>query len=118
MYPLEARKQQSWDTLTRAVTYGIGGDRIDTQEGFQQAIFQGLVEARLIWNQDLRFFVSGKLNVDWAYQFNRNDSDWNDKQFDKSKNDSMFSATAAIFYTKPIFPGHRAISLSVSASRS
>ncbi len=71
--------------LNQSVCYGIGGDRYDTQEGFQQAIFQGLVEARLKWNRDLRFFVSGKLNADWAYPILHNDSDWNDKQFDKSK---------------------------------
>ena len=83
--PMAGKKVSVMGYLNQGVTYGIGGDRFDTQEGFQQAIFQALVESRLVWNRDLRFFVSGKLNVDWAYQFNRNDSDWNDKQFDKSK---------------------------------
>ena len=83
--PLGSKKATVMGYLNQGACYGIGGDRIDTQEGFQQAIFQGLVEAQLKWNQDLRFFVSGKLNIDWAYQINRNDSDWNDKQFDKSK---------------------------------
>ena len=73
--PVAGKKVEVMGYLNQGVTYGIGGDRIDTQEGFQQAIFQGLAEARLVWNRDLRFFVSGKLNVDWAYQALRNDSD-------------------------------------------
>lgn len=75
--------------INQSVGFGIAGDHYDTQQGFQQAIFQLLVESQLRWSPQLRFFGSAKLNADWAYPILEDDDEWQEKDFDNSK-DELF----------------------------
>ena len=77
--------------VNQSISYGLtGDDHYDVQGGFQQAVFQGLLEARYEANPDLRFFASGKINADWAYAYLSGDSDWEAKGFDQSKDNLAF----------------------------
>jgi hypothetical protein len=75
--------------LNQGVQFGITGDHYDTQKGFQQALTQFLLEMKYVPSENVTAFVSGNLNFDWAYPILRNDSDWTDKRFDKSRNKLM-----------------------------
>lgn len=70
--------------LNQGVSVGIAGDEFDTKENFQSAITQLLVETEYNPSPATKIFVSGKLNVDWAYGINDHNGEWNDKGFDKS----------------------------------
>lgn len=73
--------------VNQSASFGIAGDHYDTKEGFQQAIFQLLVEGQLTLSPQLRFFGSVGLNADWAYLINENSNEWDEKEFDKSKHE-------------------------------
>ena len=73
--------------INQSVGFGIGGDEYDTKEGFQSAIFQSLVEGLYEPRRDLRIFVSGMLNTDWAYTILDDNNDWKDREFDKSRSE-------------------------------
>jgi uncharacterized protein DUF1302 len=68
--------------VNQGVGFGVAGDHYDTMEGFQQAVFQGLVEFDYELRHDLKFFTSGMLNTDLAYQ--RDSNEWERKGFDDS----------------------------------
>ena len=75
----------------QGISYGLSGDdHYDVQGGFQQAIFQGLLEARYDLHPDFRLFASGKINADWSYVYLSGDSDWEAKGFDQSKDKLAF----------------------------
>ena len=57
----------------------------DAQRGLQAALMQLLIETNYKPTDNLKLTASGKLIVDWAYQLNSHNSEWNDKQFSKSK---------------------------------
>ena len=59
-------------------------DRYDTEKGLQQALMNLFVEADYKISNQLKFYGSSRLTLDWAYQLKTNDSSWNDKEFDKS----------------------------------
>ena len=69
--------------VTQNVNYGLH-DNYDTNRGLNNLLTTIFAEAQYVANP-VSFYVSGKLNVDWAYQYNHNDDDWNDKLFSKSK---------------------------------
>ena len=73
--------------IKQGINFGLNGDDIATQDGFQQAITEMLLELKCEPNSKVRFFVSGKLNMDQAYPVLSNDSDWKKKGFKKSKDD-------------------------------
>lgn len=83
------RKASIMGYINQSMGFGIAGNHYDTQPGFQQATFQMLVETRLDWSNDLRFFGSVGLNADWAYLIREDHESWDDKDFDNSK-DRLF----------------------------
>ena len=76
--------------INQGVGFGIAGDEHDTKEGFQQAVFQILLESQYRVNNDLRFFGSVGWNSDWAYPILEDNSEWKKKRFDES-DDRLFS---------------------------
>ena len=76
--------------INQGVSFGLSGDHADTQEGFQQAPFQFLLETQYDVMYNLRVFLSGKISTDWAYDFLSDDSDWSKKDFKKSRDELYF----------------------------
>ncbi len=70
--------------LKQSTTYGLGGSQIESKQGFNSFVTEGLLEMRYEHSQNLKFFVSGKGNVDWAYPLLAGNSEWKDKQFDQA----------------------------------
>ena len=74
--------------LNQSFGFGVAGKNdFDTKQAYQSALMQGLLEVEVDLNRDLRFFGSVGLNVDWAYPTLQRDSEWRDKDFDKSYDD-------------------------------
>lgn len=71
---------------TQGVAFGLSDeDKYDTEKGFQSALMNLLLEGEYKITDQLRFYGSGMLTVDWAYQLKHNDSSWHDKLFAESK---------------------------------
>jgi len=75
--------------VNQGVSFGVAGDEYDTKQGFQSALFQFLLEAQIDLDPELRFFGSVGCNADWAYPILTSNSEWDDKEFDKSR-DELF----------------------------
>ena len=60
-------------------------DYYDTEKGFQSALMNLFLEGNYAITNELKFYTSTMLTVDWAYQLKANDSSWHDKLFDKSR---------------------------------
>lgn len=74
--------------LNQSIGWNIsGGSHYDTPEGFQSAVFQLLLEAKLNLSPQLRIFGSLNFNSDWAYELLDEKDDWEDRQFDKSRDE-------------------------------
>ncbi len=77
--------------LNQAVMFGDADeDKLtdyDTIGYFRQAVMQALLEFDYKPTYDTRLFVSGLLNVDWAYEILQNNSEWQEKNFDESKSE-------------------------------
>ncbi|MBW2367622.1 MAG: hypothetical protein JRH15_07035 [Deltaproteobacteria bacterium] len=77
-------------SIKQAISYSLEDEDVyDTQSGLQQATFQFILEADYRPTSDLRFFVSGMLDVDWAYELLSDDGEWNRKGFDNGR-DELF----------------------------
>jgi hypothetical protein len=72
--------------IKQGAAYGIGGNEYDTKDGFQSFLTQIILEATYEATPNLKFFVSGKLNMDQAYPVLSNDDNWREKQFHHSRN--------------------------------
>ena len=60
-------------------------DKYDTEKGLNAALMNLFVEGDYAIRDDLKFYGSGMLTVDWIYQLKANDSSWHEKLFSKSK---------------------------------
>ena len=78
------RPLQLFGFATQEVSYGFK-DAYDTEKGLNSALMNLFVEGDYEITKDLKFYGSGMLTVDWAYQLNANRDSWNDKLFSKSK---------------------------------
>lgn len=76
--------------LNQGIGYGIAGDDFDTQEGFQQAVFQGLLEIEYSATNNVTLFTSGILNVDLAYPILSDNNEWKKKEFNESWDELYF----------------------------
>jgi hypothetical protein len=65
------------------VSFGLKNS-YDTEKGLNSALMDLFVEGDYEITKDLKFYGSGMLTVDWAYQLNANRDSWNDKLFSKS----------------------------------
>jgi hypothetical protein len=59
-------------------------DKYDVEKGFNSALTNLLLEGDYKITDNLKFYGSGMLTVDWIYQMKHNDSSWHDKLFSKS----------------------------------
>lgn len=80
--------------ISQSAGFGIAGNKYDTKEGFQSSLFQLLLEGGYTPHPNLKFFVSGMVNADWAYPILGNQSafdsaEWRHKQFNESR-DRLF----------------------------
>ncbi|MBW2369125.1 MAG: hypothetical protein JRH15_14710 [Deltaproteobacteria bacterium] len=71
--------------IEQSAQFGISGDHLDTYDGFQQGIAKLLLELRCDVTNNLFFYASGKVNVDWAYDILSGDSEWKHKGFNESR---------------------------------
>jgi hypothetical protein len=79
--------------IKQNVGVNIYGNAYDTKNGIENAFFEFLAEAAYSPRPDLKLFASGRINTDWAYQLYGGNSEWRDKEFDKSKRDLYFLST-------------------------
>jgi hypothetical protein len=75
--------------VNQGASFGVHRNEYDTQGGFQSAIFQLLLELQVNLNTDLKFFGSVGCNADWAYPILSGNDQWDDKDFDDSR-DELF----------------------------
>lgn len=73
--------------FNQGVGYGVADDTYDHMEGFQSFKYDFLLEAEYEPTRNLKFFVSGMLSGDWAYDILNDDSDWKKKGFADSRNE-------------------------------
>lgn len=80
--------------VNQGIGYGIGGDHYDTKEDWQSFKYDMLVETQYEFNSELRFFVSGMLSGDWAFDVLSDNSEWKRKGFsgarDNLSHDTVF----------------------------
>jgi len=70
--------------LKQSTTVGVGdGNQIESKQNFNSFVTEALLEMKYAPSSNLKFFVSGKGNVDWAYPLLAGNSEWKDKQFDQ-----------------------------------
>lgn len=69
---------------TQEMSFGFK-DSYDTENSLNSALMNLFVEGDYQITKDLKFYGSGMLTVDWAYQLNSHRDSWNDKLFSKSK---------------------------------
>ena len=62
-------------------------DYYDIEKGLNSALTNLFVEGDYAPLDNLRFYASSMLTVDWIYQLKHKDSSWDEKLFAKSKND-------------------------------
>jgi len=62
----------------------IDKDKYDTEKGFNSALMNLFVEGDYTPLNNLKFYASSMLTVDWIYQLKTNDSSWHDKLFSDS----------------------------------
>ena len=60
-------------------------DYYDTEKGLNSALTNLFVEGDYAPLNNLKFYASSMLTVDWIYQLKHNDDSWNNKLFSKSK---------------------------------
>ena len=71
--------------VNQGIAYGLKSDKFDTMDNINSMVFQALLEVGYQFNNELKFFGSGNLNIDWMYAADGFDSsDWKDKKFDES----------------------------------
>ena len=78
------RPLQLFGYATQGISYGFK-DAYDTEKGLNSALMNLFVEGDYAITDNLKFYGSGMLTVDWIYQLKHNDNSWNDKLFSKSK---------------------------------
>ena len=69
---------------TQEMSFGFK-DSYDTEKGLNSALMNLFVEGDYKITNNLSFYGSGMLTVDWAYQLNGHRESWEDKLFSKSK---------------------------------
>jgi len=69
---------------TQEVAFGLE-NKYDSENGLHSALMNLFVEGEYQITKDLKFYGSGMLTVDWAYQLNANRDSWNDRLFPKSR---------------------------------
>lgn len=60
-------------------------NKYDTEKGLQSALMNLFVEGDYKISNELKFYGSSMLTVDWAYQLNANRESWHEKLFSRSK---------------------------------
>jgi Protein of unknown function (DUF1302) len=63
------------------------GDEYDVESGFNQALMTAFLETELNVSNNLKFYVAGKIAVDWMYDLKNNDDSWSRKNFSSSRDD-------------------------------
>jgi hypothetical protein len=85
-FSLLGRPLQLFGYATQGAAFSlIGKDKYDTSQGLQSALMNLFMEGDYIIRDDLKFYASGMLTIDWAYQLNASRDSWHDKLFAKSK---------------------------------
>jgi hypothetical protein len=69
---------------TQEASFGFK-NTYDTENGLNSALMNLFVEGDYRPINNLKFYASSMLTVDWAYQVKSNDDSWNDKLFSKSR---------------------------------
>jgi len=69
---------------TQEAAFGLD-NKYDSENGLHSALMNLFVEGDYEITKDLKFYGSGMLTVDWAYQLNANRDSWNDRLFSKSR---------------------------------
>lgn len=79
------RPLQLFGYATQDAAVSLRGQKYDSETGVESALMNLFAEGDYAIRDDLKFYASGLLTVDWAYQINGDRDSWHDKLFAKSK---------------------------------
>jgi hypothetical protein len=66
--------------INQSVQFGLAGDGYATIQGLQQVLMQGLLELEYYQTNNLKYFVSGSLTTDYAYNIFKSRDKWGTDQ--------------------------------------
>ena len=85
MFTFGGRPVNLMGYVTQGGAFSLVSDKYDSEEGLQSALMNLFLEGDYSIANNLKFYASGMLTVDWIYQFKSGDHSWDDKLFTKSK---------------------------------
>ncbi|MBI5446431.1 MAG: DUF1302 family protein [Deltaproteobacteria bacterium] len=71
--------------ISQEADYGLVKNKFENQSGFNSFLTTALVEVEAKPSRNVSAFVSGSFEADWAYDILKNNNQWNDKLFDRSR---------------------------------
>ncbi|MBT8338385.1 MAG: hypothetical protein KJP07_00085 [Desulfatitalea sp.] len=83
-FSLNGRPLYLFGYVTQGTSYGLT-EAYDTESGFNSALMNLFAEGDYQIADDLGFYASSMLTVDWMYQLKESDDSWNAKLFSESK---------------------------------
>ena len=76
--------------ITQDVSFSLKNDgHFDNEGDLRSALFNFFVEGDYAITNNLKFYLSSMLTVDWVYELKHGDNSWNKKEFNKSR-DELF----------------------------
>jgi hypothetical protein len=75
--------------MSQSAQFGLAGDKYDTETDLQSALMNIFIEGEYMPNDELKFYASGMLTMDWVYDLKHDDKTWEDKRFNESR-DNFF----------------------------
>lgn len=89
-FDLNGKKLQVMGYITQGINVGLEDEAHDTEDGVNGLLTNLFIESTYHANRNTRLFLSGKATVDWIYTAKNNDSSWNEKGFDDSRDELFF----------------------------
>jgi len=83
-YTLGGNEANVFGYISQTAQFGLSGDKYDTKEGFQQALTTLFVEGDYRPDETVVLYGSARFTADLAYSILDSNTEWNNKQFDKS----------------------------------
>ena len=71
--------------ISQSAQMSIEGEHYDVQEGVNSLLTNLFVEGDVRLTDDLMFYSAGMVSVDWIYDVKSNDTSWNAKRFNESR---------------------------------
>ena len=77
--------------ITQDVSFSLKNDgHFDNEGDLRSALFNFFVEGDYAITNNLKFYLSSMLTVDWIYELKHGDNSWNKKEFNNLKSECAF----------------------------